>query len=268
MLATYVDDFLSSTAQILANERVAGDHGRGRAYYEACDAFVGSLSNVMDAMAARIAKIGADDVDDAETALLWGIVVFALMLVISPVLLAMSRNTISSMQVSLNAITLLYNIPMQTQVYAKNVEQTTSEMRREQRKRNQLLYRILPKEVVGRMMAGVSVVDHYQSATLFFSTVVGFSQIVRACTALEVVRFLNTLYSVMDGRMDGLDVHKVETIQDSYLVASGLPKPNGERHAVEICRMALDLVAACGRISRPDDRDTKVQIRVGIHTGT
>ncbi len=50
------------------------------------------------------------------------------------------------------------------------------------------------------------------------------------CSALDVVEFLNNLYTVMDKRMDEFDVYKVETISDSYLVASGLPKPNGDRY--------------------------------------
>ena len=47
--------------------------------------------------------------------------------------------------------------------------------------------------------------------------------------AMEVVEFLNDLYKVMDDRMDRHDVYKVETISDSYLVVSGLPKRNGDK---------------------------------------
>lgn len=50
------------------------------------------------------------------------------------------------------------------------------------------------------------------------------------CSALDVVEFLNNLYTVMDKRMDEFDVYKVETISDSYLVASGLPKTNGDKY--------------------------------------
>ena len=36
---------------------------------------------------------------------------------------------------------------------------------------------------------------------------------------------------------------KVEIVGDGYLVASGLPKPNGDKHASEISRMALQLMS-------------------------
>ena len=43
-------------------------------------------------------------------------------------------------------------------------------------------------------------------------------------------------------RLDCYSV-KVETINDSYMVASGLPVKNGNKHAAEIATMALDLLA-------------------------
>ena len=67
--------------------------------------------------------------------------------------------------------------------------------------------------------------------------------------------------------MDEFDVYKVETISDSYLVASGLPKKNGDKHAREICSMALNLMAACGMIVRPDKKPQTIEIKAGIHTG-
>ena len=47
---------------------------------------------------------------------------------------------------------------------------------------------------------------------------------------MQVVKFLNKLYMTMDKRMDKHDVYKVETISDSYLVVSGVPKKNGDMY--------------------------------------
>ena len=47
-------------------------------------------------------------------------------------------------------------------------------------------------------------------------------QVIRACCSpLEAVAFLNNLYKIMDRRLDQFDVYKVESISDTYLVASG-----------------------------------------------
>ena len=88
---------------------------------------------------------------------------------------------------------------------------------------------MLPKDVVAKLNSGVDIAENFESATLFFSTVVDFSEVTRVCSAMEIINFLNDLYNTMDDRMDKHDVYKVETISDSYLVASGLPVRNNDR---------------------------------------
>lgn len=64
------------------------------------------------------------------------------------------------------------------------------------------------------------------------------------CFFGQVVNFLNSIYKVFDERIECYDVYKVETIGDSYMVASGLPVKNGNKHVSEIATMALDLLDA------------------------
>lgn len=51
------------------------------------------------------------------------------------------------------------------------------------------------------------------------------------------------------------------------MVASGLPVPNGNRHAAEIANMALDILSAVGTFKMRHMPDVPVRIRIGLHTG-
>ena len=105
-------------------------------------------------------------------------------------------------------------------------------MKKQKKKQDSLILKMLPKEVVDKLNSGADIVENFDSATLFFSSVVDFVQVTTKCTAMEVINFLNELYKTMDTRMDNHDVYKVETISDSYLVASGLPKRNGDKYEI------------------------------------
>lgn len=60
---------------------------------------------------------------------------------------------------------------------------------------------------------------------------------------------------------------QVETIGDAYMVASGVPVPNANRHAAEIANMSLDILSAVGTFKMRHMPDVPVRIRIGLHTG-
>lgn len=60
---------------------------------------------------------------------------------------------------------------------------------------------------------------------------------------------------------------QVETIGDAYMVVSGLPRRNGNRHAMDICFMALDILAFMGTFQLRHLPGMPVWIRIGVHSG-
>lgn len=170
------------------------------------------------------------------------------------------------------AINIMDHMMSMMEKYANNLEDLVNErtgmLYQEKKKTEDLLHRMLPQPVAERLTLGEGIEpESFDSVTIYFSDIVGFTQMSAESTPLEVVNFLNDLYTLFDSIIQGYDVYKVETIGDAYMVVSGLPLKNGIRHTGEICSMALDLLTAVHSyriVHRPHDT---LKLRIGIHTG-
>ncbi|UJR23616.1 hypothetical protein I4U23_026602 [Adineta vaga] len=118
--------------------------------------------------------------------------------------------------------------------HTRSLELKTVELEKEKCLTQKLLHQILPPCVAKDLINGRQApAEYYDSVTVYFSDIVGFTHIASMCSANETCDMLNQLYSIFDSLLENFDVYKVETIGDAYMVVSGAPERNDDR--VSLC---------------------------------
>ncbi|MBK9247974.1 MAG: tetratricopeptide repeat protein [Ignavibacteria bacterium] len=129
-----------------------------------------------------------------------------------------------------------------------------------------ILHNILPAQIAERMVQGEkTIADSYENVSVFFSDIVGFTELAQQVSAEELVVMLNGIFSQFDmlARKHGLE--KIKTIGDSYMAVAGAPTWY-ENHAERAAFFALD-VAELMKNYRTASGE-RMEMRFGVHSGS
>jgi class 3 adenylate cyclase len=140
-----------------------------------------------------------------------------------------------------------------------------AELNDEKAESERLLLNILPEPIAERLKRQPGVIaDHFDSVSVLFSDIVGFTPLSETMSAEEMVEWLNEVYSAVDVLVQAHGVEKIRTIGDGYMVASGVPYPRDD-HASALTSLALDMKVHFDAL-RPI-HGHHVNFRIGISSG-
>jgi len=137
---------------------------------------------------------------------------------------------------------------------------------REHQRSESLLANILPPRVAARLKDGTraEIADAYPEASILFADMAGFTARASDTKPEELVRFLNQVFSRLDGLVETHGLEKIKTTGDAYMVVSGVPAPRAD-HAEALAALALDMRDALAGLIDPKGRP--VPVRIGIASG-
>ena len=149
----------------------------------------------------------------------------------------------------------------------KAVEERTQELKEANQKVESLLLNILPKDIAEELAKhpNNTIAKEYPNATVLFADIVGFTKMSDKMSALETVKLLNTIVSIVDeiSKHDGIE--KIKTIGDSYMAVTGLNQ-DSSGSVTQMVHFAKRLIHDIEIYNK--EADAQIQIRIGINTGS
>jgi adenylate cyclase len=140
------------------------------------------------------------------------------------------------------------------------------ELKKERNRSEKLLHNILPAAIAERLSNGEeTIAEVFPEVTVLFSDIVGFTELSDKIGPSETVNMLNLLFGKFDELAERHCVEKIKTIGDCYMIVAGVPNRD-PLHCQHIAAFAIDAQNCIEAFSR--ESPYKVQLRIGMHTGT
>jgi len=146
------------------------------------------------------------------------------------------------------------------------IQRAESALEEELRRSEALLDNILPRPIADRLKQPqhAEVADAYDDASVLFADIAGFTEMSSHTSAVDVVRYLDRLYTTLDALVESYGLEKIKTTGDSYMVVSGVPERRPD-HLADLARFAVALQDAAAGVLNADGGATP--LRIGLADG-
>lgn len=129
-----------------------------------------------------------------------------------------------------------------------------------------IFHNILPVSIANRLIEGeTTIAESYENVSIFFSDIVGFTELSSQLSPSELVDALNTIFTAFDRIGTKYGLEKIKTIGDAYMAVCGVPEQY-EDHSLRTAKFALEIAEILPQL-RLKERFEKLQIRIGLHCG-
>ena len=134
---------------------------------------------------------------------------------------------------------------------------------------SQFINRLLPLHVQDIVNKGIKTGELYQNVTLLFADIVGFTAYSAGKKPRQIVQMLSSLFTNFDKECDRLNLFKIYTIGDCYVVmgfvdSKNRRSPREEAHSV--AQLAISMISIISSVRKKIKFDA-LNMRIGIHTG-
>jgi class 3 adenylate cyclase len=145
------------------------------------------------------------------------------------------------------------------------LQEKNIELEKERRTSESLILNVLPQSIAARLRSGEArIADAFDSVTVLFADIVGFTELAAKRSPGEVVEILNSVFSAFDIFSERYGLEKIKTIGDAYMIVGGAPEPIND-HQGAIADMALEMLETLNILRYT--LNVPLQVRIGVHTG-
>jgi len=136
---------------------------------------------------------------------------------------------------------------------------------RERTRADQLLLNVLPANIAETLKeSDETIAEHHDSISVLFADIEGSTPLFADLEPIEVVDWLNEVFSVLDDHVDHHGLEKLRTMGDGYMVGAGVPTSRSD-HATALVDCGLGMIKALQAL--PPRNGKRIRFRFGINSG-